>query len=47
MEFIETPVFTKRLGSLLSDAQYRELQMALVENPEICRAVNCKCCPAL
>lgn len=34
MEFIETPTFTRLVTDLLSDEEYRELQEALVENPE-------------
>ena len=34
MEFIETPVFTKRIAEILTDEQYRSLQEKLVENPE-------------
>ncbi len=33
MEFIETSVFTKSLGALLSDDQYRLLQNALLRDP--------------
>lgn len=34
MEFVETPLFTKQITALLSDDEYRGLQMLLVENPE-------------
>jgi len=34
MEIIETPVFTRRIKAALSDDEYRELQRALVINPE-------------
>lgn len=34
MEFIETPTFTRAVLALLSDEEYRDLQDALVENPE-------------
>lgn len=34
MLFIETPIFTKRLRELLSDDDYRKLQLALVMRPE-------------
>ena len=34
MEIVETPVFTKRIAEVLSDDEYRELQWALVINPE-------------
>lgn len=32
--FLETPLFTRLLGDYLSDESYRELQRALMENPE-------------
>jgi hypothetical protein len=35
MLFIETPIFTKRIRKGLTDDAYRELQAALVENPEL------------
>ncbi len=34
MEIIETPIFTKRIKSVLSDNEYRKLQWVLVVNPE-------------
>ncbi len=34
MEIIETPIFTKRIKDILSDDEYRQLQWALVINPE-------------
>jgi hypothetical protein len=34
MEFIETPVFTRQVNDLMADDEYRELQNALLENPE-------------
>jgi hypothetical protein len=34
MRFIETPVFTKRVKDLLSDEDYRTLQVALLLRPE-------------
>ena len=34
MRFVETPVFTKEVGSLLSDDEYRSLQAALMLRPE-------------
>ncbi|MFM8899517.1 MAG: type II toxin-antitoxin system RelE/ParE family toxin [Burkholderiales bacterium] len=34
MEFIETPIFTRQVLELLSDEQYRQLQNALLEDPE-------------
>ncbi len=33
--FLETPLFTRLLGDYLSDESYRELQRALMENPEL------------
>jgi hypothetical protein len=33
--FLETPLFTRLLGAYLSDESYRELQRALMENPEL------------
>ena len=33
--FLETPLFSRLLGSYLSDESYRELQLALMENPEL------------
>ena len=33
--FFETPVFTRLLGDYLTDEAYRELQRALLENPEL------------
>lgn len=35
MEIFETPVFTRRLPSLLDDEGYRKLQAALVGNPTL------------
>ncbi len=34
MEFIETAVFTRQVTALMSDDEYRELQTALLEDPE-------------
>ena len=34
MRFVETPVFTARLGAYLNDDSYRALQFALVLRPE-------------
>ena len=34
MRFVETPVLTKRVKELLSDEDYRTLQIALVLRPE-------------
>ena len=34
MTFIETPVFTKRIGGLLPDESYHELQVALALRPD-------------
>lgn len=33
--FLETPLFSRLLGRYLSDESYRELQWALMENPEL------------
>ena len=35
MEIIETPIFTKRITSIIDDDDYRSLQSELVKNPEI------------
>ena len=34
MRFVETPVFTAAVTSLLSDEEYRQLQIALLVRPE-------------
>jgi hypothetical protein len=34
VEFIETPIFTRQVLDLLSDEEYRQLQNALLEDPE-------------
>jgi len=34
LKFIETPVFTKDVQTLLSDEEYRGLQLALLVRPE-------------
>jgi hypothetical protein len=34
MVFIETPVFTRQVLSLMDDDEYRELQIILLEDPE-------------
>ena len=34
MEFIETPVFTKRIQELLEADDYRDLQVALLHDPK-------------
>jgi len=34
LSFTETPVFTKQIDSLLTDDEYRDLQQALILNPE-------------
>ena len=33
--FFETPIFSRLLGNYLSDESYRELQRALMDNPEL------------
>jgi len=35
MRFIETHAFTRQLRGLLTDEEYRRLQFALIENPEL------------
>ena len=35
ISFIETKLFTRLVGDLLSDEEYALLQRALIENPEI------------
>lgn len=35
MIFIETTIFTRQVLELLPDEKYRELQSALIDNPEI------------
>ena len=34
MRFVETPIFTRAVTSLLSDEEYRQLQLALLIRPE-------------
>ena len=34
MIIIETPIFTRRLKTILNDEQYRELQSALIASPD-------------
>ena len=34
MRFVETPVFTREVTELLSDDEYRSLQLALLFRPE-------------
>ena len=34
MTFIETKLFTKRVSEFISDEEYRQLQIALIGNPE-------------
>jgi len=34
MGIIETPIFTKRIVGVLSDEEYKRLQIALIMNPE-------------
>lgn len=33
--FLETPLFTRLLGTYLTDESFRELQRTLMENPEV------------
>lgn len=35
MDIIETSVFTRQVQNLLTDEEYRQLQLALVDNPEM------------
>ncbi len=35
MQFIETSIFTRQVQSLLTDDEYRQLQMALAVQPEL------------
>jgi hypothetical protein len=35
MLIIETPVFTRRIRDVMTDDEYRELQLALVANPQL------------
>ena len=35
MQIIETPVFTRRIQRVMSDEEYRQLQLALSDNPEL------------
>ncbi|MGZ8831345.1 MAG: toxin, partial [Thermoanaerobaculia bacterium] len=34
LEFLETPVFTRRIADLLTDSEYAALQGTLIVNPE-------------
>jgi hypothetical protein len=34
MRFVETPIFTKVIGRLIDDEEYRGLQIALMLRPE-------------
>jgi hypothetical protein len=34
MRFVETPIFTRAVASLLLDEEYRQLQLALLTRPE-------------
>jgi len=34
MHFIETPIFTRRMESLLTEEEYRELQNGLIKQPD-------------
>jgi hypothetical protein len=35
LDIIETSVFTRQVQNLLTDEEYRQLQLALVDNPEM------------
>jgi mRNA-degrading endonuclease RelE of RelBE toxin-antitoxin system len=39
MEFIESPIFSKLVGSYLSDEEYAALQWELLERPEVGKIV--------
>lgn len=39
MLIVETPIFTKRIRVALNDEQYRLLQAALIESPELGKVV--------
>ena len=41
MKIIETTIFTKKLNSLLSDEEYRNLQNELILNPEKGKVIRC------
>lgn len=34
MNFIETPIFTRRVNEILTDEEYRQLQIVLLARPE-------------
>jgi len=40
MRFIETPIFTREIVKLLSDEEYRRLQLALFLRPEFGRIIR-------
>ena len=40
MEIVETAVFTRRITEFLNDEEYRELQAALSENPELGKVIT-------
>jgi mRNA-degrading endonuclease RelE of RelBE toxin-antitoxin system len=35
MNFIETPIFTRRVNEILTDEEYRQLQIVLIARPEV------------
>ncbi|HEX2190890.1 MAG TPA: type II toxin-antitoxin system RelE/ParE family toxin [Longimicrobiaceae bacterium] len=35
MQIVETPIFTRRIGKVMSEEEYRHLQVALRDNPEL------------
>jgi hypothetical protein len=39
MRFIETPIFTRSIVALLDDAEYRSLQLALLQRPHLGAAI--------
>ena len=40
MKIIETPIFTRRLKSILDDEDYRDLQNELITNPKAGRLIS-------
>jgi len=40
IRIVETPIFTRRLKSLLTDEEYRELQNTLIAKPDIGKIIR-------
>jgi mRNA-degrading endonuclease RelE of RelBE toxin-antitoxin system len=40
MTIIETPIFTRRIKTILTDEQYRELQNELIAHPEAGKIIS-------